>query len=125
MWKRVPKPDKREQGNHYEALACRYLKKQGLKLVERNVLFRHGEIDLVMQDEAHLVFVEVRFRKSSHFGGALASIDIHKQHKLTKAAQSYLQSRFSNNPPFCRFDVVAIQLADTNKPEYQWIKNAF
>lgn len=93
-------------GQQAEKLALQYLNKQGLMLIEANYRRPFGEIDLIMQDQATLVFVEVRSRAKSHFGSAAASITPAKQHRLTLAAQSYL-SRYTRIPP-CRFDVIAI-----------------
>ncbi len=115
---------KRAIGQQFEQQACAYLKQQGLKLKEKNAQFRSGEIDLIMLDGAQLVFVEVRYRKHQSFGGAAASVNYHKQQKLIKAAQLYLLKHFGNQPPTCRFDVVAMQ----DSPEglqIEWLKNAF
>ncbi|MDP1996955.1 MAG: YraN family protein, partial [Gallionella sp.] len=62
-------------GAQAEQHAARYLQQQGLKPVAQNYRSRFGEIDLIMQDGATLVFVEVRLRRSANFGGAAASID--------------------------------------------------
>ncbi len=93
-------------GRDGEQTALRYLEKQGLTLVTRNFLCRGGEIDLIMQDGATLVFVEVRKRADRRFGGALASIGPKKLARLRLAALTFLQ-RY-REPPACRFDVVAI-----------------
>jgi putative endonuclease len=77
-----------------------------------------------MQDGDTLVFVEVRFRAQQGFGGAAASVDRRKQNKLIKAAQLYLLKHFANNPPPCRFDVVAMEDSQQG-PCINWIKNAF
>lgn len=114
---------KREAGQQFEDLACDYLKRQGLKLKKRNVAFSTGEIDLIMEDQNTLVFVEVRFRKQSEYGGAAASVDWIKQNKLIKTAQLYLQQQYGNTPPRCRFDVVAIQ-GSKKQFDINWIKNA-
>lgn len=111
---------KREMGQNYEQKAEAFLKEQGLILVERNFLCKMGELDLIMRDKAVLVFVEVRFRQSNSFGGSEASISPAKQKHLIRAAQLYLQKRYGNRPPMCRFDVVAISGENMN-----WIKNAF
>lgn len=105
-------------GQEAENLAAVFLQQQGLRLVTRNYRCRMGEIDLVMDDRGTLVFVEVRLRKNNHFGGAGASITSHKQSKLIRAAQHYLQQQ-SLQPP-CRFDAL---LLDSGKME--WIKDAF
>ncbi|MFN3398322.1 MAG: YraN family protein [Sulfurimicrobium sp.] len=105
-------------GQEAENLAATFLQRQGLKLVARNYRCRMGEIDLVMNDRGTLVFVEVRLRKNPRFGGAGASITAHKQSKLIRAAQHYLQQQ-SLQPP-CRFDAV---LLDGGNME--WVKDAF
>lgn len=110
-------------GNRAEKLAAQFLKKQGLKLLQKNYCCRYGEIDIVMTDVDYLVFVEVRYRKSSDFGGALQSIDQHKQKKLRNSAEHYLIKYKKNDTP-CRFDILCID-GDLNKPEIDWIQNAF
>ena len=106
------------EGQAGENLALDYLKIQGLVLLERNFRCRSGEIDLIMQHDDMLVFVEVRKRSSSHYGGAAASINRNKQSRLISAAHIYLQ-RYRHPPP-CRFDVVAI-----DQDNVSWIKDAF
>jgi len=110
-------------GNRAEKLALKFLKKSGLKPHENNYSCRFGEIDLIMWDQDYLVFVEVRYRKSGSFGGALESVDTRKQTKLRRTAEHYLQNLKNNDVP-CRFDILCIN-GNLNKPEYQWIKNAF
>ncbi|MEZ5534032.1 MAG: YraN family protein [Thiolinea sp.] len=106
-------------GDSAEDLACAYLQAQGLHLLMRNYRLRSGEIDLVLRDKTHLVFVEVRYRKTQQFGGALYSIDRRKQQKIINTAQHYLQ-RYRVTLPV-RFDVVAI----SGKDDIQWLQNAF
>ncbi len=108
-----------EQGNAAEEQARRYLEGQGLRTVARNVRGRFGELDLIMQQGQSLVFVEVRYRRSSSFGGAIASVDAKKQRKLIATAQGYLQQHPHDGP--CRFDVVALD----NRPNgIEWLQNA-
>ena len=106
------------QGAQAEQRAAQYLQQQGLKQVAQNYRSRFGEIDLIMQDGATLVFVEVRLRRNADFGGAAASIDAHKQRRIVRTAQQYLTG-LALIPP-CRFDAV---LMDDNG--VQWLKNAF
>lgn len=107
------------RGAAAEQQAAAYLQQNGLLLVESNFSCRFGEVDLVMKDGAVLVFVEVRLRGSSIFGGAAASITTAKQSKIIKAAQFYLQG-LKVQPP-CRFDAVLLD----NIGELEWIKHAF
>lgn len=109
------------RGAQAEQLAARYLQQQGLKLVAQNYRSRFGEIDLIMQDGATVVFIEVRLRRSACFGGAAASIDARKQMRIISTAQQYL-ARLASVPP-CRFD--AVLLDDAHGGNLQWLKNAF
>jgi len=110
----------RELGDAAEEQAQRYLEGQGFRKVAQQVRGRFGELDLIMQDGACLVFVEVRYRRSARFGGAVASIDTKKQRRLIATAQGYLQQHPHDGP--CRFDVVGIG-EGTNGVE--WLQNAF
>ena len=112
-------------GKNSEQLAARYLTQQGLLLRSCNFQNRRGEIDLIMTEHDIWVFVEVKYRKNSHFGGALAAVSVKKQQKIQQCAEFYLQKAGLNeyNTP-CRFDVIAMQ-GDINNPEITWLKNAF
>ena len=99
-----------------EAQAARFLASRGLTIVARNFRTRHGEIDLIARDGSTLVFVEVRRRASTAFGGAAASITAAKQARWTLAARAYL-ARFASPPP-CRFDAVLLDGPDP--PSIEW-----
>lgn len=111
-------PNRRERGQSAEQRACRYLQARGLRLRERNVRSRRGEIDLVMEDGSTLVFVEVRFRGATAHGSPLESVGAVKQRRLIRAAHAYLQRHRLDRP--CRFDVVAI-----TGDHLEWVVNAF
>ncbi|WP_439134217.1 YraN family protein [Pseudomaricurvus sp.] len=96
-------------GQESERAAEQFLREQGLKLIQRNYRCKAGEIDLIMQDREHLVFVEVRFRRNSRYGSASETVNLQKQQKLIRAAQYYLQTCAKHSLPACRFDVIAIQ----------------
>ena len=86
-----------------------------------------GELDLVMQENNTVVFVEVRYRKNDTYGGALESVTPGKQEKLRITAEQYLQQETKLNNG--RFDVVAmtekVQNNGSNIYSFEWIKNAF
>ena len=113
------KPAHLQKGEVAEEAAKQYLKSQGLILLERNYHSRFGEIDLIMQDANTLVFVEVRYRKNTNYGGAASSIGHQKQQRIRKTAMTYLQKHGCNHP--ARFDVIAIE----GDMKVSWIKQAF
>jgi putative endonuclease len=110
-------------GQMAEDQACTYLRKQGLRFVTRNYRCRMGEIDLIFRDQTTLVFVEVRYRKSTCFGSAAETVGYRKQHKLIKAALHYIQHVKVFLP--CRFDVIAMQPTDLKSFDIEWIRDAF
>lgn len=111
-----------EKGRIGEEKALAYLITQGLKLVGQNYSCRLGEIDLIMQDKDHLVFVEVRSRVSASFGGGLASITYAKRQKIIKSASYYAMIHKNQNQLAMRFDVISI---DGKSANITWIKDAF
>lgn len=114
------KPEHLRTGDNAEQQALQYLSKQGLTPVCSNFRCKLGELDLVMRDGAALVIVEVRYRKSEQFGGALASITRQKQARIVAATQHYvIINRLSHLA--IRFDVVAL----SGDGRINWIKNAF
>ena len=118
------KMNENNAGLEAEKLAATFLTGHGLKLLVQNYHCRFGEIDLVMLEAKTLVFVEVKLRSSSQFGGAAASITPQKQQKLILTAQHYLQQHVKNQAQTaCRFDVILMSKADLNSIE--WIRNAF
>ena len=104
-----------------EDRALAHLQAAGLRLLERNYRTPGrggGEIDLVMRaPDGTVVFVEVRSRASSAFGGAGGSIGAVKRQRIIHAARHYLLRLPS--PPPCRFDVVLVE------GSVQWLQAAF
>ena len=112
---------RKQTGDAWELQARCWLERKGMRFLAAKVRERGGEIDLIMQDKSTTVFVEVRYRKSSLFGGAAASVTSGKQRKLLHAARLWLaRHNGSFDTVDCRFDVVAF-----TGNEVEWIQNAF
>ncbi|MGL5699191.1 MAG: YraN family protein [Kluyvera sp.] len=111
----------KQVGDVAEQRARRWLESQGLGFIAANVHERSGEIDLIMQDRAVTVFVEVRYRSSGAYGGAAASVTRSKQNKLLQTARLWLaRHNGSFDTVDCRFDVIAF-----TGNEIEWFQNAF
>ena len=111
-------------GHEVEQLAAKYLTRHKLRVLEFNYRCKRGEIDLVMLDDDCVVFVEVRYRKSSAHGTPLETVDSRKQQKLLLAAEHYLQQHHFEHMP-CRFDVIAATSDYLGELHFDWIQNAF
>ena len=118
--------NKRKKGDHFETMAQEWLKQKGLKTISRNYHCRYGEIDLIMLDQqACLCFIEVKFRAGSDFGGSAYSLPASKQRKLTRTALHYLDNNRQYQQNAKRFDALLLQGDDHEKPSINWIRNAF
>lgn len=111
-------------GTTAENMACTLLQRQGLLILARNYTCYHGEIDLIMQDEQDIVFVEVRLRGQSAYGTAFESVDRNKQRRIVRAAKHYLQSKGWLYKMNSRFDIVAIERKGGHL-HLDWLRNAF
>ncbi|MGZ4105166.1 MAG: YraN family protein [Actinomycetota bacterium] len=99
--------DRRELGEAGESLAAAYLSGRGWTIVERNIRYRDGEIDIVARRGGVLAFVEVKTRRSSAFGSPAEAVTPHKQRKIRALASRYLSERRPGARTI-RFDIVDI-----------------
>lgn len=115
---------RRTLGQRGEALAARFLRRQGFRIVGRGVRTGLGELDLVAVDGRTVVFVEVKTRQTGQQGHPAEAVDLSKQRRLTLLATAYLQRHGLLNH-HARFDVVAVTWPDGRRPRIEHIRNAF
>jgi len=116
-----PSLSRYSKGQYYEQQARCFLEQQGLLFVSANYRCRQGEIDLIMREHQTLVFVEVRYRASRDYGGALSSVTPAKQQKIRHTARYFLLNQQINEAhQACRFDIVSY-----DDGQRSWLKNAF
>ncbi|MGE4545208.1 MAG: YraN family protein [Pedobacter sp.] len=95
-------------GSWGEDVATRYLRKNGMKILGRNVRSPVGEIDIVAQHGRTLVFIEVKTRRGISHGHPQEAVGAAKQRQIVRAAQWYLiEHKLDRLQP--RFDVVAVR----------------
>ncbi|WP_066567793.1 YraN family protein [Snodgrassella sp. CFCC 13594] len=104
-------------GQAAEDAAWAYLQRHGCRLVARNWHCRFGELDLIVWDGSVLVFVEVRLRRGTQFGGAAGSLNAGKLAKVQRSAEYYLQTHPTPAP--CRIDALLFD----NDPQPTWLRN--
>lgn len=110
-------------GEKGEALAVRRLKKAGYKIIETNYRNRLGEIDIIAKENDTIVFVEVKSRRSAHFGNPKQAVTLQKQKKISMVALYYLKT-MDLNTARARFDVVTV-ISNRDTPQVEIIRNAF
>ncbi|ASK27519.1 YraN family protein [Neisseria chenwenguii] len=96
------------QGAAGEDAALAFLESEGCRLLARNWHCAFGEIDLIVENDGMILFVEVKYRKNSRFGGAAYSISPSKLLKLQRSVEYYLQRHGLGGKP-CRLDAVLIE----------------
>jgi putative endonuclease len=105
-------------GSEKEKEASIYLKILRYKILDINFKTRFGEIDIIAKQDDTIVFIEVKYRKSSFRGTPQESVTYSKQQKIIKSAIVYIkQNNIKNN---IRFDVVSVLDNDI-----ELIKSAF
>lgn len=106
----------RKFGDAGEDLACRYLERNGYKILERNKHYsRFCEIDIIAKYKNTIVFVEVKTRKTEAFGSPLEAITKTKYENIKKGIQFYLAE---NKVKDYRIDVIGITLHPEIKIEH-------
>ncbi|AZR72358.1 YraN family protein [Anoxybacter fermentans] len=112
-----------ELGRLGEKLARDYFLKAGYNILAENYRTPLGEIDLVVEKDKTIIFVEVRTRSTPSFGAPEESISRSKRERLIRLALQFCAHHYLYSQNL-RFDVIAISFFD-NEPKIEHIKNAF
>lgn len=110
--------DKRETGKQGEKIAADFIRKRGYKILNTNIRYPEGEIDIVARDKKELVFLEVRTKSDEKFGSPEESITTDKKNRLTSLSLRYIQKHSSSES--WRIEMVAVVLdknGDTKRIE--------
>ena len=113
-------------GSWGELIAAQYLQKKRYKIIATGYTSRFGEIDLIAENRKHLVFVEVKLRRSSTFAQAHEHVDRYKMDRIRTTAQMYLSQNPTRLQP--RFDVIEIYAPEgtqTVSPTIHHMEDAF
>lgn len=89
-------------------IAAKFLINNGYTIICQNYRLRCGEIDIIVEKDQHLVFVEVKSRTSPYLNAALASVSYTKQKRISRTAQLYINQNPSYANHYFRFDVIVV-----------------
>ena len=111
------KPTTTDIGRYGEEVAVRHLKQKGYRILERNRREGRNEIDVIAEDRAFIVFVEVKARKATgsyayDYGAPADAVTPAKRRRTVEAARAYLYKSKTKKLP--RFDVIEVYLGDTS-----------
>lgn len=96
-------------GRFGEAWARGYLARKGYQILDTNIRYRVGELDIIARDGSQIVFVEVKCRRSSQFGSPAEAVTRRKYERLSLAIGTYLREKGLEFADY-RLDVIALVL---------------
>jgi len=105
-----------------EELGAKYLEQEGFVVLYKNWRYSRQEVDLIVENENFLIFVEVKTRKNDLFGKPEVAVNAKKQRFLIKAASAYCRTHKIKKE--IRFDILAI-IHNESKTEINHFENAF
>ena len=98
---------KQRFGELGERVAARWLRQRGWRVVNRRFRSGHRDIDLVVEREGVVAFVEVKARHGERFGGPIEAVNWKKQMELARSANVWVE-RHGRTGEVYRFDVVGV-----------------
>lgn len=106
-----------------EVLAAAYLQEQGYVLLAANYRYAHREIDLVMEKDGLVVFVEVKTRGRTALTDGMSAVDRKKQMFLYSAAAKFMRQQ--NRDEDVRFDILLVETFPGGKRVVEHVRGAF
>ena len=79
-----------ELGRYGEDLATNYLKSQGYDVLERNIRYRFGEVDIIAKKENMLIVVEVKTRRTQTYGMPCEAVHWKKKQHIRHVISMFL-----------------------------------
>ena len=103
-------PDPRRQlGRLGERLALEHLERRGYRLLAANHRTRFGELDLVVADDATIVFVEVKTRRATDALRTWDALHEGKRRQVRRMAAAWLADTPTRpHVPDLRFDAIGV-----------------
>jgi len=114
--------NRRDIGSEGEQVCCEFLESIGFRIIERNFLTRHGEIDIIAEDGRYIIFTEVKLRaisdSPSRFGRPALAVTKTKMKNIIYSAKIYMLKNKCDLSP--RFDVIEVYAEKTEKGKIKY-----
>ncbi len=118
-------PPTKRTGAQGEALARRYLRQRGYRILDKNWSSLFGELDIVAEQKGVLAFVEVKTRRAADTEAALGGITAAKKERMLKAVYQYLNDKELDPDTQWQIDVIAVALDGKRPPKLDHVEDAF
>ena len=112
-----------EFGELGERIAERWLRRNGWRVVQRRFRSGHRDIDLIVERNDTVAFVEVKARRCAAFGDPVEAVNWSKQKELARSASVWID-RHGRPSDSYRFDVVGV-LVEGERVRVRHVPNAF
>ena len=94
-----------------ERIAERWLTRAGWRVLSRRFRNGHRDIDLVVEKNGTVAFVEVKARRDERFGGPVEAVNWQKRIELSRSARVWID-RHGRSGETYRFDVIGVIVSD-------------
>lgn len=111
-------------GQRGENIAARRLQRAGYRILERNMWLGPYEVDIIVQKDDTIAFVEVKTRRRDDVASPEDNVTHTKRRHLRRAAEIFIEREDDPSINY-RFDVVSVLVPDKGKPTVSIFPNAF
>jgi putative endonuclease len=106
-----------------ERVAARWLRRRGWRVLAHRFRNGHRDLDLVVERDGTVAFVEVKTRRRTAFGDPIEAVSWRKQRELIRSAKVW-SDRFGPPGAAYRFDVVGVIVVGVDA-RVRHVENAF
>ena len=110
-----------ELGRYGEELAAKYLDKHGYQVLERNLRYRFGEVDIIAMQDAGLIVVEVKTRRSRTYGMPCEAVNWKKKQHIRSVISMFLATR-DMHYEYIHFDVIEVYVPQDGEIQIRHMK---
>jgi putative endonuclease len=114
---------RQELGKVGEAIAARWLRRRGWRVVAERFRSGHRDVDLIVERDGTVAFIEVKTRRRTAFGDPIEAVSWRKRRELIRSAMVWAD-RFGPPGVSYRFDVVGVVVAGRDA-KIRHVENAF